>query len=205
MKKPKDNSSAVAREDELARQQRIREGTAAIDSQFGQFDDEFFKARQQSYLDYATPQLNDQYEDALKELRFSLDRSGLPKSSVRAQREGDLRKLYAVNKQQVADRALSQGTQARNSVEEARADLIRTLNSTADATGAASSAINRAQILSQPDAYSPLGQLFTSFTNTLGQQAGLERVAAYAPNSGLGPRYNTGLFGANRNAVKSTS
>lgn len=155
------------------------------------FNDDFFDARKQAYLDYADPQLQDQYNDANRQLTFSLARSGLLDSSARGEKLGDLQKLYDSQKQAIADKALSYETSARNSVEDARANLIQTLNATGDAEGAANSALARSQALSQPDAYSPLGQLFTDFTNGLGIQAAQER--SYAAG-GAKPLYNTGLF-----------
>lgn len=155
------------------------------------FDDNFYNARKQAYMDYADPQLEDQYGNANKQLTFALARSGLLDSSARGEKLGDLQKLYDTQKQAVADKALSYETGARNSVEDARANLIQTLNATGDAEGAAKAALSRSSALSQPDAYSPLGQLFTDFTNGLGIQAAQER--SYAAG-GAKPLYNTGLF-----------
>ena len=155
------------------------------------FDDNFFKGRRDAYQAYANPQLEDQYGDANKQLTFSLARGGLLDSSVRGEKLGDLQKLYDTQKQAVADKALSYETSARNSVEDARGNLISTLNATGDAEGAAKSALARSSALTQPDAYSPLGQLFTDFTNGLGIQAAQER--SYAAG-GAKPLYNTGLF-----------
>lgn len=188
-----------AREEEERRQARIRDGTKRIGDIFGKnFNDEFFDNRQKSYVDYATPQLEDQYGDAQKQSTFALARSGLLDSTVRGEKAGELQKLYDLQKQKIGDDALSYGTQARNSVEDARANLISTLNVTGDAEGAANAALTRSSALSQPVAYSPLTQLFSTFTNGLGQQAAMERSASYG---GPAPRYNTGLFG-NTGSVK---
>jgi hypothetical protein len=198
-----DGGAGQARQDEQKRQDKIRQGTEHVNSVFdSQFNDDYFGKRQQSYLDYASPQLDKQYADAQKQLSFALARSGNSDSSARAAQLGDLQKLYDTNKQQVADQAISYGTQARNSVEDARSNLIQTLNSTGDATGAANSALARAAALSAPDAYSPLGQLFGAFTNGLGTQAALERANAYAGTPA--PRYQTGLFRANPSSVAVT-
>lgn len=205
MKSPKDNSAAIARSDEQARQSKIREGTTNINNTFdSQFNDGYFDSRKSSFLDYATPQLNDQYEKAQKDLTFSLDRSGMLDSSVRASKEGELQKLYDTNRRSVADQALGYSTQARNSVEDARSGLIQTLNATGDAQGAATSAISRASALSQPEQYSPLAQLFTTFTSGLGQQAALEKSAALSGGA-YGGAYNTGLFGTPKKSVQTTS
>lgn len=168
----------------------------------GQFDEDFYNERQQNYLDYATPQLNDQYEDAARQLTFALDRSGMLQSSVRAKKEADLRKKYNVNRQQVADQGLNFKTQAKNSVEDARANLIATLNATGDTEGAVKMAMTRAQALSAPDNYSPLGQMFSSFTGALGQQADVEKQAALA--SQFGGTGGASLFNRNKNAVRVT-
>lgn len=158
------------------------------------FDDDFYNARKQSFIDYATPQLEDQYGDAQKELTYALARGGNLNSSARGEKLGDLQKLYDLNKQQVADQALSYETQARTAVEDARANLITTLNATGDAEGAASAALARSTALSQPAAYSPLSKLFADFTNTLGVQAAQERAQAASGGTYKSP-YNTGLFG----------
>ncbi|MGO4314444.1 hypothetical protein [Agrobacterium sp. MCAB5] len=197
-KKGGGNEAAQARADEQQRQDRIRQGTERVNSIFdGQFNDGYFDQRRQSYLDYASPQLEDQYGKAQKELTFALSRGGLLNSSVRAEKAGELQQLYDTNKQKLADDALSQATQARTAVEDARGNLVSTLNATGDAEGAASSAITRASALSQPAAYSPLSQLFAEFSAGLGTQAALERANAYA-GSGAGSsqigRYSTGLF-----------
>jgi len=158
------------------------------------FNNDFYSARRQAYIDYASPQVEDQYSKANKELTYALARGGNLNSSVRGEKAADLQKLYDLNMQDAADKALSYETQARNNVEDARANLITTLNATGDAEQAASSAIARSQALSQPAAYSPLGQLFADFTNTLGIQAAQERAAAASGGTYKSP-YNTGLFG----------
>jgi hypothetical protein len=113
-----------------------------------------------------------------------------------------LQQLYDTNKQKVAEDALAYSTQAKTSVEDARANLIGTLNATGDAEGAANSALARSAALSQPAAYSPLGQLFTDFTSALGIQAAQERAAA-ASGGAYKSNYDTGLFGnAGRVTVK---
>lgn len=190
------NEAALARADEQARQQKIREGTANVNSIFdSQFTNDYYGKQRQAYLDYATPQLQEQYDKAQKELTYALARGGNLNASTRGAQAAELQKLYDLNTQDVADKALSYETQARNSVEDARANLITTLNATGDAEQAASSALARSQALSQPAAYSPLSQLFADFTNTLGVQAAQERAAA-ASGGTYKPTYNTGLFGS---------
>lgn len=195
-----DGGAAQARADEQARQDRIRQGTETIDDIFGQFDDNFYTGRRSAYLDYATPQLQDQYTDAQKQLAFALDRAGTTDSSIRAAREAELSKLYDTNLRAVTDEALSYENSARNNVEQSRSNLLTTLQSTADANAAAQQAQNQAASLTQPDTYSPLAQLFTTFTNQLGNQAAVER-ASYASGGAITPTVSTGLFAPSSGAV----
>lgn len=199
-----DGGSGAARADEQARQARIRQGTARIDNIFGQFDDDFYGGRRQSYLDYATPQLMDQYADAQKQLAYALDRAGTTDSSIRADREAELTKLFETNQRAVNDEALNFEQKARSNVEGARGNLITTLNSTADADAAAKQARSQAASLTQPDTYSPLAQLFANFTGALGNQARLEQAQALSGGI-IRPTVDTGLFGTNRRAVQVTN
>jgi hypothetical protein len=196
-----DGGAAAARADEAARQARIRAGTKSIDDLFGQqFNDDFYNKRKTDYLNYATPQLDQQFGDAQKQLTFDLARSGTLNSSIRADKSADLQRNYDTNARQIGDQALSMSNDSRNSVEDARAGLISSLNVSGDNQQAVNSALTRSQALSQPQAYSALGPMFANFTSGLSTQAALER--ANALSGGLvKPTYNTGLF-ANSGAVK---
>lgn len=192
----------AARQAEDERQGRIRRGTNRVNYLFDrQFDGTGFYAEQgQNYRDYAMPQLDEQYRDAGSELGFDLARRGLTDSSVRADRTADLSELYELNRQDVVDQSRQVANDARSGVEDARNDLILTLQSTADAEGATRSALARADALSQPEAYSPLEDMFLQFTSGLSSQAALER--AYAAGSGVRPRFNMGIYGPSSSSVQ---
>lgn len=196
----------AARAKEEARQAQIRSGTKRVNNIFSQFDDDFFSGQRDSYLNYANPQLEDQFGDAQRELTFALARSGNLESSARGSKVADLQKLYDLNRQQIADQGLSYESQARNNIEDARAGLISSLNATGDATQAANSAVARAQALSQPAAYAPLVDLFSRFTAGLGAQAAQERAEAESAAGGgkFTSHYHTGLFGVPNSAVRNT-
>lgn len=193
------NEARMAREDEQARQERIRQGTGEINNIFGQFDDDFFGGRRDAFMSYATPQLNDQYADAQRQLTFALARGGNLDSSARGQQTADLQKHFDLANQQIADEALSLEGQTRNSVEDARSNLIATLNATGDVQGAVNSSLARASALSQPQAFSPLSNLFSNFYTGMALQRELERDHVYG--GGPEPRYSTGLFAPNPNSV----
>ncbi len=189
-----------ARQAEEERQARIRSGTRSINQTFGQFDNKFFSGVQDSYSDYALPELDKQANDAREQLTYSLARNGTLDSSARSHEFGRLADLYNTAKLNIADQARSYATDARSNVEKNRADLIAMLQGTGDAQGATQAALARAETLAQPPAYSPLGQIFTDFTSGLGTQAALEK--SYALGSGIEPTYKTGLFGVPKNSVK---
>lgn len=172
-------------------------------AQRGGFNDDFYRGIRDSFTNYAMPQLNQQRDDAAKELTFALDRTGQLAGSVRGQKTGQLQRLFDTNEQQVRDQALAYENQARTGVENARADLIGMLNATGDNQQAVNSALSRSTILTQPQAYSPLGQLFTDFTAGLGAQAAQERAAA-ASGGMYKSRYDTGLFGGSGRVVNRT-
>lgn len=158
------------------------------------FDDSFFEGRRNAFLDYSRPQLQEQYGDAQRDMSFALARGGLLDSSVRGEKAGELQQLYDLQNQNIADQARDYETQSRNAVEDARANLISTLNVTGDAEGAANAALARSAALSRQPAYSPLGQLFSDFTASLGQQAAQERAASMS-GGWYRPAVNTGFFG----------
>ena len=191
--------AAAARADEQARQERIRKGTKRVNSIFDtQFNDGYFDQQRDAYVNYATPQLDDQRGEANKELIFAMDRGGQLDGSARASLAGELQKKYDLQRQKIQDDALNFRTSAMTNVEDARSNLIATLNATGDAQGAANSALSRAAALSQPAAYNPISNLFADFTGTLGTQAAAERAYSYG---GPAPTYNTGWFGPKAGSV----
>lgn len=188
----KNSASQVAeqnRADEVARQQRVREGTTAVDNTFdNQFTNDFYDKLSKNYNDYALPQVDKQYADAQKELTYALARQGNLNSSARSAKEAELQTAYDTNKATVANNALGYVSTAKNNVADARSGLISELNTTGDNELAANSAVSRAAALSQPQSYSALGDLFSTFTSTLskGIAAQQSALATSAGTNGAG-------------------
>lgn len=185
------------RQEEEARQGRIREGKTNIENTFAGFDDDFYDTRRTSYLDYANPQLEDQFKDATRDLTLALARSGLLNSSAKARRFGDLKKQYDTQSRAIADKAQEFENQSRSAVGAAKSDLLTQNQSLADPTLAAANAQNRAENLTRLPAFSPLGLLFSGITEGIATQADLERRGKNAYElSGL---FNVGSSARNVN------
>lgn len=201
--KRQEAAAAEQRADEVARQGRIRSGTASINSTFdSQFNDGFFDGLARSYVDFARPQLDEQAAKAREQLTFALARNGTLDSSMRSEQNADLQRSVDRNIQDITDKGREYATTARGNVEQARSDLVSSLTLTGDDVGASNAALARAKALSAPPAYSPLGQLFTDYTAGLAQQAAFERAASLG--YGTPARSGANLYGTNPNAVKVT-
>ena len=82
------------RAEEEARQGRVREGADAINTAFAGYDDDFYKGITQNYLDYARPQVEDQFKDAARQLRINLARNAMLDSSVNVDRKAKLQEDF---------------------------------------------------------------------------------------------------------------
>ena len=178
-----ERQAAEARAAEEARQGRIREGMAGIDSTFGGFDDGFYNQRRQAYLDFALPQINEQSDRARRELLFALDRAGLTNSTAAGEKQRELELEIGNQRQTAASTADDMVTQARGDVANARTGAVNLLNQSNDAGQAISSARTGAASVAQPQSFSPLGTLFASagqgIGNAVNSYRGQQTMNAY--------------------------
>ena len=193
-----DGGAAQARADEAARQARIKQGTASIDKNFSGFDKGFYDNRAQAYVNFANPQLSDQYANTQRNLTYNLARQGLTASSEASRNAGELQRQYNDARSQIAAKGLDAANDARQNVEQNRSELISQLYSTSDPAQAANAALNRASVLSQQQSFSPLGQLFANTTGLLGNAATAGMYDRNAP--GLGA-YGINVGTSNRERV----
>lgn len=188
-------AAAQQRKEEQQRQQRIKAGTAAIDSTFAPFNDAFFAARGKAYTDFARPQLEEQFKTAREKLIYALARNGLSQSTVGADMFANLSKKYDTNRQVVEGRGIDEANKARMAAENNRSDLVAQLQATADPGAAARSAVARSRAVAATPGFDPLGNLFTNVTAGLADLStnpqngykGLGGVALFNSNSGSSP------------------
>lgn len=192
----------IAQSNETQRENNIKAGAANVDAVFnGSFTPAFYDATKQNYLAYAQPQLDQQYQDAQKQLTFSLDRSGMLNSSARSQEQGKLQQQYDTNSQGIAQAADQSANLLRNNVEGARSSLIAGLGASGDVSGTVAQALQQANVLSATPQYSALGQLFGDTTSALAQQAQLDKQNALLGGTAIRSPYSLGLNAAS-GAVK---
>jgi hypothetical protein len=149
------------------RQANILAGEEEIASAFKQFDDKFYEQRGQSYLDFANPQLERQYQDQQRALVAALTRSGNLNSSTRAEMMGRLQREYDENKLNLANTALTYSDEAKAATDAARARLTESNMSLAD-PGAIRKAADAAQsdLTINPN-YKNLGSLLSNLSSSV--------------------------------------
>ena len=182
-----DSGADEARAREEARRRRVNQGLERINRTFDKtFTDDFFDQREQAFLDFATPQLQQQYDDALEELTFALARAGKLNSSTQAERFADLQRDFDLQKTNVADQALEQASNLRSSVEQARSALVSQNNALGDVAAITNLANSQARaIQNEKPAFSPLGALFQNVSAGIATQADAERRGRATFNTGL--------------------
>ena len=204
---PQDNTASdiaqQQRSDEVARQGRIKQGMASINSVFDDpntgFNDAFYAKQGQAYLDYANPQIDHQYGLAKDQTAYALARSGLLDSSAGAKTNAELSFTNDTAKTDAANQALNAENSARSNVEQTRGNLVSQLNATGDDAAASAAAVRQAQNLYQPVGYSPLGNAFASFAS------GLSAIGSNSGNNYQGFfNQSPSLFGAGGGGSSST-
>lgn len=190
-----DTAAANARYEEQFRQDKITTGQNSIANTFSQFDDNFYNGRQKAYSDYASPQLDEQFGKARKQLIYALADGHVLNSSVATNRLGDLEREYGRKKIEVADQARGYANQARSDVEQARSGLMSQLFASADYNAAANQSINSARTLTAQPTFNAPGAYFQNVT--AGLAAGQGGQPLFSSNNGQQPQKSgTQLFAA---------
>lgn len=160
--------AAQAQQDEADRQARIQQGRSAIDQAFGQFDDGYFTKFRNAYGDYYNPQIDKQYERAQDKLKAQLAGQGILESGVGNQAFADLAGTYSDNKASISKQADAAVNGLRGNINNAKTSLYTADAAAGDPGQIASQATATATALAQPQAYSPLADLFAGALNSYG-------------------------------------
>jgi hypothetical protein len=152
------------REAEARRQSNITQGQGEISSLFGQFDDNFYNKRSQSYLDYALPTLDKQYQDQQLQLTSELARSGNLNSSLRGDMFAKLQRQYDTSKLGLTDQANNYAADARAQVAQSKANLTEKNANLADPGLIRTMAEAQAKQVAVNPQYASLGQLISDLS-----------------------------------------
>lgn len=161
--------AAEARTDANTKAAALTTGKANIDQAFSGFDDNYFNGISQKYMDYAQPQLDDQYAQSKKNITYALARNGTTNSSIAGDEFGQLSKQYATNQTGISGTASDYASKARADVQSNKTDVTNQLFSSNDADAANTAALSAAKSLAVPTSFSPLGQLFTNVSAVAAQ------------------------------------
>ena len=181
------SSDSGAREAEEERQKAIKQGTDIVNKTFASFTPEFYQQRQQAFLDWASPQLNDQYEQAQKDLTYALARQyGTLDTSIAADRQAKLAAQRALAESQISSQAIDYETQSREAIENQRNALLMQVQGGADPATAANLALKQSELLSAPQTYAALGDLFSNVTEGLASANYPYGIWGQPPTTGYG-------------------
>ena len=186
------------RQAEVNRQNNITAGQGEINSAFTQFNDDFYGNRSKSYIDYATPTLEKQYQDQMRSLTSALARSGNLQSSLRGDMMGKLQTEYDQGKQKIASTAMSYADQARAQTEQAKASLMSTNATLADPGQIRNSAAAAAANLRINPQFANLGSLLSNLAANVQVNGAPAQAGTAAGGVDL---YNTELTGGGARLV----
>lgn len=160
-----DNYADLAAKQERARQQAIQQGIGRINTAFAGFTPSFYKQRAQDYINFAEPQLSQQYQTNRNQVGFGLANRNLLGGSAANKQWSDLNRAMGQAQQQVADTGISQAQGLQQQIENQRNTLYGQLYQSADPAGAQAGAIQSAATFAQPSVYPALGNMFTNLAN----------------------------------------
>jgi hypothetical protein len=160
----------------------------SIKDAFAQYGDDYYAKQGRAYTDYANPQLEDQYRTARENAMFDLARSGNLNSSTGARAMSDLQRDYNFQQQNIASKAKDVENSVRQNLESERDELTGLLYQTGENETVTNSALNRAKSAAATPGFSPLGELFRTYTNL----AAIDRTAQSYGGPGFYNRLNSG-------------
>lgn len=195
---PVDHSAEIARQEEQARKTRILAGQGKIDDQFKVFDNSYYDKFKNDYLANYNPQVDQQFGNARRDLRYQLADRGIVNSTPGNRRFADLIDLYGQRRNQVAQNALSATQGLKTDVENNKAELYNQNTTAADPSLAAQNSVSRLNALTTPQPYSPLGDLFAGILNGGANAFGASRNAL---PPGYGQYFQPGYYSAGSSRV----
>lgn len=187
-----DQAYQTAQQAEAQRQANITKGMDSINKAFAGYDQNFYNNRAQAFLNYALPQLGQQYQNTRNTLGFNLANRGLSNSSQANKTWSDLYNQLGQAKQSIADQAQQQSNALQTQVSNLKQGVIGQLYQSADPSQAT---LNTASAISQINQPSAFAQLPNEFNNLLqnyysSQLLNAYRTPAYTPYGNQSQAFN---------------
>jgi hypothetical protein len=132
---------------------------------FEGFQEPFFQKRAQDYVNFALPQLAEQYRTNQKGILYGLSNRGLDRSTVASEAASGLERTAGEGRQRIAETGITQANQLRKDVEQARQQAISQLYQSADPAQAVQGAVRSAIGFQAPSSFAPLANMFSGIAN----------------------------------------
>lgn len=164
-----DQSGALqARNEQLEqeRQDRIRQGAADINTAFQKFDQPFYNDFQNRFLDFYTPQLDQQLADARAKISTGLADRGMLESSAGLRALGRLQDKNNIERTTLANQAIDQANQLKGQVENQKSDLYALNEASADPSRMGPLVSGAVTAFAAPQSFTPLEDVFASVINS---------------------------------------
>lgn len=171
------------RQAELARQARISSGRTKIDEAFAPFDDGYYNNVSQSYNQFATDDLNRQYQGQLGNLISTLARNSGLAGAARTRGIDALREQYDTAIRGIPERGQQIAESLRSGVASAKSELYGANDQDPGVDSIASTASSRAGQLKQTN-FSPIAQLMIDPSQFMGRAAAGAGAAAAGQGGG---------------------
>lgn len=191
-------SAAQAQQEAANRQATIEKNAttnqARINSDFGQFNDNWYNQYRNAYTNYYTPQVQKQYQDAVDQEKAILAGRGILESSVGAKALADLGGRQSDALQGIQSNADNAVNAQKQNVNAAQNKLSQLAASGTDPSVVAAQSAAQAGTLSQPQQFQSLGSVFSDLVTPF---ANYTKAAVNSPTAGFASLFpsNSPAFG----------
>ncbi len=139
--------------------------TKGTDQTYTGFTPDFFNNAAQSYVNYALPQLAQQYKQASDTTTYGLANRGLLNSSVANQQRSDLDLTMGRQKLNIYDTGQQQSQALQKQVQDSKQQALNNLYQVGNPTQAIQSAIGQASQIQSPSIIQPISNAFQGLMN----------------------------------------
>lgn len=151
-------------------QQQLDSSLSTINSAFAGFTPDYFNKVGQDYQNFATPQLEQQFQQQNKQLTGSLESQGITHSSAANELSDQLTQNLKQAQAGIADTGLQQEQGFQQQVQQQQNTLISQAEAASDPLSIAQGALGQAASIKAPSLFAPVGNFFSNWATTYGAQ-----------------------------------